>query len=44
MINERCSKLLQEVIRNNYSNLVHESIGIKDEEFYYDFKSDEVIS
>ena len=44
MINEKGSKLLQEVIRNNYSNLVYESIGLKDEEFYYDFKSDEVIS
>ena len=44
MINEKVSKLLQEVIRNKYSNLVHESIGIKDEEFYYDFKCDEVIS
>lgn len=44
MINEKGSKLLQEVIRNNYSNVVFESIGLKDEEFYYDFKCDEVIS
>ena len=44
MINEKGSKLLQEVIRNNYSNVVFESIGFKDEEFYYDFKCDEVIS
>lgn len=44
MINEKGSKLLQEVIRNNYSNVVYESIGFKDEEFYYDFKCDEVIS
>ena len=44
MINEKGSKLLQEVIRNNYSNVVFESIGLKDEEFHYDFKCDEVIS
>ena len=44
MINKRCSDLLQEVIRNNYSNVCYESIRIKDEEFYYDFKCDEVIS
>ena len=44
MINEKGSKLLQEVIRSNYSNVVYESIGFKDEEFYYDFKCDEVIS
>ena len=44
MINEKGSKLLQEVIRNNYSNVVYESIGFKDEEFYYDFKCDEVIA
>ena len=44
MINGKGSKLLQEVIRNNYSNVVFESIGFKDEEFYYDFKCDEVIS
>ena len=44
MINEKGSKLLQEVIRNGYSNVCYESIGIKDEEFYYDFKCDEVIS
>ena len=44
MINEKVSKLLQEVIRNSYSNVCYESIGIKDEEFYYDFKCSEVIS
>ena len=44
MINEKGSKLLQEVIRNNYSNVIYENIGFKDEEFYYDFKCDEVIS
>ena len=33
MINERGSKLLQEVIRNSYSNLEYESIGMKDDEF-----------
>ena len=44
MINDKGSKLLQEVIRNNYSNVCYESINIKDDEFYYNFKCDEVIS
>ena len=44
MINERCSKLLQEVIREKYSNIECENIHVSDEEFYYEFKSDEVIS
>ena len=44
MINERCSKLLQEVIREKYSNIRYENIHVSDEEFYYEFKCDEVIS
>ena len=44
MINERCSKLLQEVIREKYSNIRYENIHVRDDEFYYEFKSDEVIS
>ena len=44
MINERCSKLLQEVIREKYSNVKYENIHVSDEEFYYEFKCDEVIS
>ena len=38
MINERCSKLLQEVIREKYSNMKYENIHVGDEEFYYEFK------
>ena len=44
MINERCSKLLQEVLREKYSNVKYENIHVSDEEFYYEFKCDEVIS
>lgn len=44
MINERCSKLLQEVIREKYSNVKYENIHVSDDEFYYEFKCDEVIS
>ena len=44
MINERCSKLLQEVIREKYSNVKYENIHVSDKEFYYEFKCDEVIS
>ena len=44
MINERCSKLLQEVIREKYSNVKYENIHVSDEEFYYELKCDEVIS
>lgn len=44
MINERCSKLLQEFIREKYSNVKYENIHVSDDEFYYEFKCDEVIS
>ena len=44
MINERCSKLLQEVIKEKYSNVKYENIHVSDDEFYYEFKCDEVIS
>ena len=44
MINERCSKLLQEVIREKYSNVKYENIHVSDDEFYYEFKCDVVIS
>ena len=44
MINERCSKLLQEVIREKYSNVKYENIHVSEDDFYYEFKCDEVIS
>ena len=44
MINNKCSLLLQEVINNNYSNIKYENISVNEEEFYYEFKCDEVIS
>ena len=44
MINNKCSLLLKEVINNNYSNIKYENISVNEEEFYYEFKCDEVIS
>lgn len=44
MINEKVSKLLQEVIRNKYSDVRYENIHVGEEEFYYEFKCYEVIS
>ena len=44
MINNKCSLLLQEVINNNYSNIKYENISVNEEEFYYEFICDEVIS
>ena len=44
MINEKVSKLLQEVIRSKYSDVRYENICVREEKFYYDFKCNEVIS
>ena len=44
MINERCGLLLKEVIRSKYSNVRYENIHVGKDEFYYEFKCDEVIS
>lgn len=44
MINNKCSLLLKEVINNNYNNIKYENISVNEEEFYYEFKCDEVIS
>lgn len=44
MINEKSAELLKKVIHNKYNNLSHENIKIENNEFYYEFKLDEVIS
>lgn len=43
-MNEKCSELLKKVINANYSNIRFDNISYNDEEFYYEFKSDEQVS
>ena len=43
-MNEKCCKLLKEVINKNYSNVRLDKMSYNDEMFYYEFKSDEQVS
>ena len=43
-MNKRCAELLKEVINNNYHNIRLDNMSYKDDEFYYEFKSDEQVS
>ena len=43
-MNKKCVRLLKEVIKNNYHNIRLENVFYNDEEFYYEFKSDEQVS
>ena len=44
IMNEKCCKLLKEVINKNYSNVRLDKMSYNDEMFYYEFKSDEQVS
>lgn len=43
-MNKKCCELLKEVINKNYNNIRLDSVFYNDEEFYYEFKSDEQVS
>ena len=43
-MNKKCVELLKEVINNNYHNIRLDNISYDDNEFYYEFKSDEQVS
>ena len=43
-MNEKCSQLLKRVINKNYSNIRLDNLSYNDDEFYYEFKSDEQVS
>ena len=43
-MNKKCCELLKKVINANYSNIRFDNISYNDEEFYYEFKSDEQVS
>ena len=43
-MNKRCVELLKEVINNNYRNIRLDNMSYNDDEFYYEFKSDNRIS
>lgn len=43
-MNEKCCQLLKEVINKNYSNIRLDGLFYNDDEFYYEFKSDEQVS
>lgn len=43
-MNKKCCELLKKVINANYSNIKFDNISYNDEEFYYEFKSDEQVS
>ena len=43
-MNEKCCKLLKEVISKNYSNVRLDKMSYNNEMFYYEFKSDEQVS
>ena len=44
MINEKASLLLEKVIKEKYSNIRLDNKVFNDEDFYYEFKSDDKIS
>ena len=43
-MNKKCVELLKEVINNNYHNVRLDNINYDDNEFYYEFKSDDQVS
>lgn len=43
-MNKKCVELLKEVIQKNYKNVRQDSMSYDDNEFYYEFNSDEQIS
>lgn len=43
-MNEKCCRLLKEVINKKYNNIRLDDMSYNDNEFYYEFKSDEVVS
>lgn len=43
-MNKKCCELLEEVIKNNYKNIRLDNMSYNDEEFYYEFKSDDQVS
>ena len=43
-MNKECVELLKEVINNNYHNIRLDNMSYNDDEFYYEFKSDEQVS
>ena len=43
-MNEKCVELLKEVINKKYSNIRLDNISFNEDEFYYEFKSDEQVS
>ena len=43
-MNEKCGKILKEAINNLYSNIYLDELIITDDEFYYDFKTDDKVS
>ena len=43
-MNKKCVELLKEVIQKNYKNVRQDGMSYDDNEFYYEFNSDEQIS
>ena len=43
-MNKKCCELLKEVINKNYNNIRLDNMSYNDDEFYYEFESDEQIS
>ncbi len=43
-MNEKCCRLLKEVINNKYKNVRLKNMNYNDDEFYYEFKSNDQIS
>ena len=43
-MNKKCVELLKEVIKNNYHNIRLDNIFYNNDEFYYEFKSNEQVS
>ena len=43
-MNKKCCELLKEVIKKNYKNIRLDNMSYNDDEFYYEFKSDDQVS
>ena len=43
-MNEKCCLLLKQIINKNYSNIRLDNMSYNDDEFYYEFKSNEQVS
>ena len=43
-MNKKCCELLKEVINKNYKNIRLDNMSYNDDEFYYEFKSDDQVS